>query len=175
MAMDRSEALKAGRVTRVNLGDLYARHAAPLQGLAYLLTGDHHLAEDITHQAFIKFYGRFQNLREPTVAAAYLKRTVVNLARNHHRHAKIEHAYLNRHAHSDQSTYMPSVEEHDLVIGALIALPYRQRAVLVLRFYEDMTEAQAATVMGCSPGAVKSLTARAMSSLKITMKGADDD
>jgi DNA-directed RNA polymerase specialized sigma24 family protein len=79
---------------RPGLAELYVLNAAPLQRLAYLLTGDHHLAEDITQQAFIKFYGRYFNLRKSSAAAAYLRRTVVNLARANHRRRHVEGKYL---------------------------------------------------------------------------------
>lgn len=157
------------------LAELYALHAAPLQRLAYLLTGDHHLAEDITQQAFIKFYGRFFNLRKSSAAASYLRKTVVNLARANHRRKHVERKYLERQhqvAHASEAT---RVEDHDVVIRALLTLPSRQRVAIVLRFYEDLSEAQAAATMDCSPAAMKSLTARAMTSLRAATEGVNDD
>lgn len=171
-----TDAVVAPALERKGIGDLYAQHAAPLQRLAYLLTGDHHLAEDLTQQAFVKFYGRFFNLRSSSAAAAYLRKTLLNLARGSHRRKHIEREYIRRHANSvEQAVEMPSVENSDLVVKALHALPYRQRAAIVLRFYEDLTEAQAADIMDCSPTAMKSLTARAMSSLRALLEGADSD
>ena len=163
-------------VERKGIGDLYAEHAAPLQRLAYLLTGDHHLAEDLTQQAFVKFYGRFLNLRSPSTAGAYLRKTILNLARGSHRRSQTEREYIRRHERSaERAVESPSLEENDLVVNALRLLPYRQRAAIVLRFYEDLSEAQAAEVMDCSPTAMKSLTARAMSSLRATVEGAEHD
>ncbi|HEY0129663.1 MAG TPA: sigma factor, partial [Rubrobacteraceae bacterium] len=79
---------------RARLEELYRVQVAPLQRLAFLLTSDHHLAEDITQQAFVRFYRRFLTLRDPAAAPAYLRRTVVNLARSHHRRGRREREHL---------------------------------------------------------------------------------
>lgn len=158
------------------LEELYRVQVAPLQRLAFLLTSDHHLAEDITQQAFVRFYRRFFTLRDPAAAPAYLKRTVVNLARSHHRRGRRERDHLATQRQTIEATNDPSVEEHDSIVTALASLPYRQRAAIVLRFYEDLTERQAADVLGCSSAAMKSLTARAMASLRsMDIGGPDGD
>lgn len=172
----RSEALPASKEsTRTRLGEIYAVQVAPLQRLAYLLTGDHHQAEDITQQAFVKFYGRFFNLRDSSAASAYLKKTVVNLARASHRRKTTERNYLQRQSPHAQVAENPSVEEHAAIIETLLALPHRQRTAIVLRFYEDLSEEQAARLMDCSAAAMKSLTARAVTSLRTAMEGDNHD
>lgn len=164
----------AGRKAR--LEELYAVQVAPLQRLAFLLTGDHHLAEDITQQAFVRFYRRFLNLRDAAAAPAYLRRTVVNLARSHHRRRRREREHLRTHEGRPEAAWPPNVEEHDLMIQTIANLPYRQRAAIVLRFYEDLSEHQAAEVLNCSPAAMKSLTARAMASLRgMNIQGGSDE
>ncbi len=155
---------KTGRNAR--LEELYRVQIAPLQRLAFLLTSDHHVAEDITQQAFVKFYRRFFHLRRSEAAAAYLRTTVVNLARAHHRRKRREREHLEAHSSREGITPSPDFAERDQVIRALMLLPYRQRAAIVLRFYEDLSEHQAADALGCSPAAMKSLTARAMASLR---------
>jgi RNA polymerase sigma-70 factor (sigma-E family) len=165
--VNQENAISTPRARRqARLEELYRVQVAPLQRLAYLLTGDHHLSEDITQQAFIKFYGRFFNLRDSSAAPAYLKRTVINLARGHHRRSRLERRHLEVHEPAPEVTGPPGIEDHDLIIRTLRTLPYRQRAAIVLRFYADLTERQAAEVLGCSPSAMKSLTARAMTSLR---------
>lgn len=151
---------------RARVEELYRVQVAPLQRLAFLLTGDHHLAEDITQQAFVRFYRRFLKLRDSSAAPAYLRKTVVNLARGHHRRDQRERMHLEMHERPVDAASPPDVEERDLMIRTLANLPYRQRAAIVLRFYEDLSEHQAAQVLGCSPAAMKSLTARAMASLR---------
>lgn len=158
------------------LEEIYAVQVAPLQRLAFLLTDDHHLAEDLTQQAFVKFYRRFLDLRDPAAAPAYLRRTVVNLARSHHRRTRREREHFQKHESTLEASTAPSIEEHDLVIQTLAKLPYRQRAAIVLRFYEDLSEHQAAQVLNCSPAAMKSLTARAIASLRgLDIQGGPDD
>jgi RNA polymerase sigma-70 factor (sigma-E family) len=161
---------------RARLEELYRVQVAPLQRLAFLLTSDHHLAEDITQQAFIKFYRRFMDLREVTAAPAYLRRTVVNLARSHYRRERRSRRHIETYEHTPDVAWSPDVEGRDQIIQTLATLPYRQRTAIVLRFYEDLTEHQAAEVMGCSPAAMKSLTARAMVSLRaMDIRGGTDE
>lgn len=158
------------------LEELYRLEIAPLQRLAFLLTGDHHLAEDITQQAFVKFYRRGYDLRQSYAAPAYLRKTVVNLARGHHRRKRREREHSQAQRVVDVSP-APDLGERDLVIRAISELPYRQRAAIVLRYYEDLSEQQAAAALDCSAAAMKSLTARALASLR-TMNvggGPDDD
>ena len=78
------------------LGRLYVRHASDAVRLAYLLTGDRALAEDLVQDAFVKLAGRLVHLRDPAAFEAYLQRTVVNLSRSHFRRRKVERAYVER-------------------------------------------------------------------------------
>jgi DNA-directed RNA polymerase specialized sigma24 family protein len=75
---------------------MYLAHADNAIKLAYLLTGDRALAEDLVQDAFVKMAGRLRHLRDPGAFEAYLRRTVVNLSRMHYRHAGVERAYLER-------------------------------------------------------------------------------
>src|SRR6058998_3162610 len=90
-SVDRATAGNAGR-----LGELYLRHAHDAVRLAYLLTGDRALAEDLVQDAFVRLAGRLVHLRDPCAFDAYLRRTVVNLSRSHFRRKKVERAYLQR-------------------------------------------------------------------------------
>src|SRR2546423_15355559 len=80
------------------LGELYRRHAPEAVRLAYLLTGDRALAEDLMQEAFVRGFGRFRDLRNPDAFGAYLRPTIVNLSRSHFRRAKVERAYVAREA-----------------------------------------------------------------------------
>ena len=177
MDLNAENAMAAGRTGRkARLEELYRVQVAPLQRLAFLLTGDHHLAEDITQQAFVRFYRRFFDLREASAAPAYLRRTVVNLAHTHHRRSRREREHLQTFEREGAAVELPNVEDHDLIVHKLARLPHRQRSAIVLRFYEDLTEHQAAEVLGCSSAAMKSLTARAMASLRgMDAEGGSDD
>lgn len=153
---------------RAELAEFYAAHADSVKRLAHLLTGDKELAEDITQDAFVKMAGRLGGLRNPEASAAYLRQTVVNLSRSHFRRKRVERTYLQREASMHR---METVEGRDVLVSdalwtELHRLAYRQRCTVVLRYYEDLSEHQAAEVLGCSVGAVKALTSRAMEQLR---------
>ena len=78
------------------LAALYVQHAPAAFRLAYLLTGDIRLAEDLVQEAFVRLIGRFSDLRHPEAFPAYLRRTVVNLSYGTFRHRRVERAYLDR-------------------------------------------------------------------------------
>lgn len=149
------------------LGTLYERHAPEAMRLAYLLTGDGALAEDLVHDAFIRMFGRFRDLRNPDAFHWYLRRTVVNLARSHFRHLKVEREYVAREAARPALVaHGGDLGEQDAMRTALAVLSARQRAAIVLRYYEDLTEAETAEVLGCRIGTVKSLVARGRERLR---------
>src|SRR5881392_2024120 len=126
------------------LAELYVRHAAEATRLAYMLTGDRQLAEDLVQDAFVRLAGRLVHLRDPGAFEAYLRRTVVNLSRSQFRRRRVERAYLAR-AGSALETHDPgsaggAIEDRDALWQALQQLSGRQRAAIVLRFYEDLPE-----------------------------------
>ena len=152
------------------LGELYARHAGAAVGLAYLLTGDRYLAEDLAQEAFVRLAGRFRHLRDAGAFEAYLRRTVVNLFTSQLRRKKLERAYLKREGRRPEQAHEdPDVASRDQMWRALQRLPERQRAAVVLRYYEDRTEREVATTMGCTDAAAKSLIARGMQALRAHM------
>ena len=81
---------------RSSMSDLFVRHAPESIRLAFLLTGDRALAEDLVQEAFARLVGRLRHLRDPGAFGAYLRRTIVNLATSHFRHRLVERAYLKR-------------------------------------------------------------------------------
>ena len=147
---------------------LYATHAPEAARLAYLLTGDKELAEDIAQEAFVKIMGRFGDLRSPDSFRSYLRTTVTNLARGHFRRLHVQRSWLRSTGagSASASVTQPDHETRQDLWDRLGVLPYRQRAALVLRYYEDLSENQTADVLSCSPAAVKSLVARAMETLR---------
>jgi RNA polymerase sigma-70 factor (sigma-E family) len=148
------------------LGTLYRRHAPGAVRLAYLLTGDPALAEDLVQDAFVKLAGRLAHLRDPEAFEAYLRRTVVNLANSHFRRRKVERTYLERVGHQPDSIETPGVEDREELWQALHRLAPRQRSAIVLRFYEDLSEERTAEVLRCRPGTVKSLVSRGLEALR---------
>ena len=155
-----------------SLEDRYVRHAPEALRLAYLLTSDAALAEDITQEAFIRVAGRFRHLRTPDSFDAYLRRTVVNLCMSHHRRRRVERAYLEREGGRQvRAVDPPDVAGRDELRRALAALPMRQRAAVVLRYYDDLPEQRVAEILGCSVPAARSLVFRAMETLRTTIGG----
>ncbi len=158
------------------LAELYVRHVPDAVRLAYLLTGDRDLAEDLAQEAFARIAGRVVHLRHPDAFWAYLRRTVVNLSRNHFRHRAVEREYLEREAGGDEPVSAgPDVAAHDVLRRALLALPERQRSALVLRFFEDLSEEDAATAMGIPRGTLSSLVARGLAALRAAGIGVGED
>src|SRR4051812_20462878 len=149
------------------LGELYARHAGAAVGLGYLLTGDRYLAEDLAQEAFVRLAGRFRHLRDAGAFEAYLRRTMVNLFTSQLRRRRLERAYLKREARRPERAHEdPDIASRDELWRAVHRLPERQRAAVVLRYYEDLSEREVATTMGCSDAAAKSLIARGMQALR---------
>ncbi len=133
------------------LARLYEQHAPAALRLAYLLTGDHGLAEDLVQAAFVRVIGRFGQLRDEMGFDAHLRRTVVNLSCGTLPRRRAERAGL---------------EERDELWRRLDSVAPRQRAALVLRYYDDLSDEQAAQVLGCSTRALRSLTSAGLQALR---------
>jgi RNA polymerase sigma-70 factor (sigma-E family) len=156
------------------LAELYVRYADGAVRLAYLLTGDVSLAEDIVQDAFVRLAGRLIHLRDPDAFEAYLRRTVMNLSTSYFRRKRIERAYLSRAggaATTQEVRPGPSLEDRDLLWRALGALTKRQRVAVVLRFYEELSEREVADILKCRPGTVKSLVSRGLETLRNEIGG----
>ena len=152
--------------------ELYSGHYRSLVRLAVLLVRDEPTAEEVVQECFIAMHDGWHRLRDEEKALSYLKQAVVNRSRSVLRHRSV----IDRNA-PKPAPDMPSAEqgaisllERSAVITALRGLPDRQRQALVLRYYADLSEAQIAEMMGISKGAVKSHTARGMSSLRAVLE-----
>ncbi len=152
--------------------ELYSEHYRSLVRLAALLVRDTATAEEVVQDSFIAMHGGWERLRDTEKALAYLRQAVVNRSRSVLRHRTVVDKNMQK-APPD----MPSAEhgafvllERSAVVAALRALPDRQREALVLRYYGDLSEAEIATAMGISRGAVKSHTARGMASLRTALE-----
>ncbi|WP_329118687.1 SigE family RNA polymerase sigma factor [Streptomyces sp. NBC_01465] len=137
---------------------------------ARLLTGDRHTAEDLVQAALVRVYlhwGRSAAWESPQ---AYARKVVVNLYATWRRrswHREVPHALQGeRPDGADDAT--GGTDTRIELRRALTSLPRAQRAVLVLRFYEDLSVEQTAELLGCSPGTVKSRTNRALERLRAT-------
>ncbi len=125
--------------------------------LAALLSQDESVAEEIAQDAFAQVFDRWAVLREP---AGYLHQCVVNGSRTYHRHHGVVRQKLPVLAGA------LSLEQHFGELADVVAaLPFRQRAVIVLRYWCDLSEGEIAEALGCRPGTVKSLSSRALARL----------
>lgn len=137
---------------------------------AYLLLGDRGLAEDLVQAALLKTYEAWGSLRAIEAAEAFTRTTMIRLAGRQFRRRWRQEipaaefgALTARTPRADHQQEVPSAMD---VRAALRGLPIAQRAVLVLRYFDDLTEAQTAAVLGCSVGTVKSRANRGLARLR---------
>jgi RNA polymerase sigma-70 factor (sigma-E family) len=149
------------------LEELYVTHAPAALRFAFYLSGDPEQARDLVQDAFVRVAGRFAHLRKPDVFDTYLRRTILNLHTSRLRRLRLERAYLAREASRAAPRYEPpDPSTRDEVWHAILELPPRQRAAMVLRFYEDLSERESAEIVGCSVGALNQLVVRATATLR---------
>jgi RNA polymerase sigma factor (sigma-70 family) len=134
---------------------LYREEHAAMVRLAFLMTGEQEGSVDIVHDSFAKVYERWELIDRP---GAYLRTAVVNGCRDHERRRRFR-----RRVHLPVPE--PEQLEADELADALARLSARQRAAIVLRYYEDVDEAGIAEVLRVRPGTVKSLLSRGLTSL----------
>lgn len=169
-----------GTVTRTDAMDadaaltaLYATHYKKLVRIATLLLDDYSLSEEVVQDAYVKMHGSWRRIREPGAAEAYLRTTVVNLARSRLRRRLVAAKHAPKPMPDAPSAEQGALDslERDRVVRALHTLPARQRECLVLRYYADLSESQIAAAMGISTGAVKSHASRGMAALRAALAG----
>jgi RNA polymerase sigma-70 factor (sigma-E family) len=146
--------------------ELYTANAQRAGRLAYFLVGDKELAQDLVQEAFLKVFARWGNLRKAHSFASYLNRTIVNLAHKAHRRRGVERRYLAKQPRLEALAQERDFETADELWQRLQLLPHRQRTAIVLRYYEDLSDQQAADAMGCSETAIASLVQRALDTLR---------
>jgi RNA polymerase sigma-70 factor (sigma-E family) len=155
-------------VKQVDVPALYQQHWRSMVRLAVLLVDDLASAEDVVQDAFVALHRRSEALRDPNAAIAYVRTSVVNLSRSVIRRRQT----ARRHLRVAEPEATPPAD-HDVLLrdehrAALVAvhdLPSRQREVLVLRYWADLSERQIAQTLGISAGSVKSAASRGMAAL----------
>jgi len=151
---------------------LYAAHYRSLVRLGALLLRDTAVAEEVVQDAFVAMHGAWRRLQDPDRALAYLRQSVVNGARSALRRREVATRLAPRPAPHEASAEHGALValEHAEVLAALRTLPDRQREVLVLRYYVDLSEADIAEALGISRGAVKSHASRGMAALRTALE-----
>lgn len=147
-------------MTASDVDHFYRTHRADAVRWAVALVGDREVAEELAQDALVAVSGRLQGLDNPT---GYLRRTVVNRAASWHRSNAREQRRIHRAAAGQPTSY--TTETHEM-LGALATLPYKQRAAVALRFWNDWTDDQIAEALGCAPTSVRVLVHRGLATLK---------
>jgi RNA polymerase sigma-70 factor (sigma-E family) len=145
--------------------------AASLHRTAYLLCGDWHLANDLVQETFVQTFRHWRRVQRADNRNAYVKRIMINEFQRHWQ----RYRGLPGSANTDRPELaIPDVSDEAInradLLSALLTLPARQRATVVLRYLEGMSERETAAVMRCSEGTVKSQTARALNTLEGCLK-----
>ncbi|NBM20515.1 SigE family RNA polymerase sigma factor [Streptomyces sp. GC420] len=155
-----------------HLTETYRAHYRSLLGLAALLLDDTASCEDVVQEAFIRVHSARKRVRDPEKTLAYLRQTVVNLSRSALRRRILGLKLLSKPmpdmASAEEGAY--DQLERDALIKAMKGLQRRQREVLVLRYFADMTEAQVAETLGISLGSVKAYGSRGIAALRVAME-----
>lgn len=163
-------ALRSPVVVTVDFADVFAAHHDEGMRIAYLLCGDRHRAEDAVADAFVKVYRRWSKGQVDN-PRAYIRRAVVNEVNSRFRRLALERreAAKQRGDERGQRLHEDEVADTDAMFRALQRLPERQRTAIVLRYYNDLSEAETAEVMEVSTGAVKSSVSRGLDRLRELM------
>jgi RNA polymerase sigma-70 factor (sigma-E family) len=151
--------------------DAFVRHRTPaLLRSAYLLTGDQHLAEDLVQSALARTHRSWRYLHESGNAEAYTRRTMYHLQVSWWRRRRVGESLTGELSEPrdplGQPDHAQRISVRLALRAALLKLSAKQRAILVLRFFEDRSEAETADVLGVSIGTVKSQTSRSLARLR---------
>jgi RNA polymerase sigma-70 factor (sigma-E family) len=146
---------------------LFEEHYASLVRMARLLVDDRETAEDVVMDAFTSLYRRWMAIRDPAEAHRYVRSCVLNGARSQLRRRRLRRRHESTSSQQDvvRDGHETNEADRSTVTQLLATLPYRQRQVLVLRYFVDLTEAQIAYELGVSPGSVKTHASRGLAAL----------
>lgn len=154
------------------LVELYTAHYRGLVRLATFLLKENGAAEEIVQDAYVAMHASWRKLRDPEKAEAYLRQAVVNRCRSGLRRRKVAEKYAPKPMPDAPSAEYGALTSLDRagVVEALKQLPTRQREVLVLRYYAQLSELEIADTLGISQGAVKSHAHRGMTALRSSLE-----
>lgn len=156
IGMDELIEIETSSPTPVTFSALYAEQFLPLVRMATLMTGQVDSARDIVQDAFVKLHVKWVTVRDPL---AYVRRSVVNGCASHHRFE----GRRKGNASAVEPTTNLAVDD---TMTTLASLSHRQRAVVVLKYYEQRSEREIADIVGCRPGSVGPTLQRALARLR---------
>jgi RNA polymerase sigma-70 factor (sigma-E family) len=148
------------------------RHSTTLLRSAYLLTGDLAAAEELVQDTFARLYPRWSRVAAADVPLAYVRRSVMNNFLNGRRRAGHEVLFAELPDRGYDQDPAGALSDREQVRSLLAELPPKQRAVLVLRFYLDLSDAEIAADLGCRQGTVRSIVSRSLGALRAANSGA---
>ena len=151
--------------------DFVAQWSPALLRVAFLLTGDRGLAEDLLQTALLKTSRRWSRIADQQAAYPYVRRVLVTTSASWRRRRRVGEVLTDR---LPEPATTVGAAAPGRAVAALEALPPRMRAVIVLRYYEDLSEADTAAALGCSVGSVKSQASRGLARLRIDLSPASD-
>ncbi|MEZ0106444.1 RNA polymerase sigma-70 factor (sigma-E family) [Catenulispora sp. EB89] len=158
------------RSYEAEFAEVVAAKGAALRRTAYLMCGDWHLAEDLVQAVFVKVHLHWRRIRRQDSFDAYLRTTLFRVYIDTRR---------SKWRRETPAEYLPDVEargtgpsdDRDILVAALRRIPPRQRAVLVLRYWEDLSIEETAGLLGCAAGTVKSQAAKGLAALRPLLAG----
>ena len=157
--------------SEAGFADFVEQWSPALLRVAFLLTGDRSLAEDLLQTALLKTSRRWSRLADPQAAYPYVRRVLVTTYAGWRRRRRVSEVL------TDQLPERATADDEAApgrAVAALESLPPRMRAVIVLRYYEDLSEADTAAALGCSTGSVKSQASRGLARLRVELSPATD-
>jgi len=154
----------------VGFAGFVREHTPVLLRTAYLMTGNAQAAEELVQDTFVRLYPKWEKVESAEVPIAYVRRAMTNGYINFQRRAaRREYAYEDVPERLDEQDAFGQLADRDQIWAGLRTLPERQRAALVLRFFEDLSDEESAAALDCRVGTVRSLISRGLSTLREQM------
>jgi RNA polymerase sigma-70 factor (sigma-E family) len=144
----------------------FAARSDAMRGTAYLLCGDWHRAEDLVQQTFTKIYRVWRRIQRHESMDNYTRQTLIRTFLSERRRGWFRYESVGFELTDRAAASAGAAEERLVLLEALVKVPRRQRAVLVLRYWEDQSVEQTAALLDCSTGTVKSQAARGLATLR---------
>lgn len=144
----------------------FAARSDAMRGTAYLLCGDWHRAEDLVQQTFTKIYLAWRRIQRHEAMDSYTRQTLIRTFLSERRRGWFRHESVESEATDRAAPAADFAADRLVLLEALVKVPPRQRAVLVLRYWEDQSVEQTAALLDCSTGNVKSQASRGLATLR---------